>query len=146
MQLDDTTNRVFIHNLDAELAEIDSSEEQEKLIFIPDIEKKLSKIPQHVLRGSSALSQDHEEQQLVLYSVPHSLTGDEGSRSVRRAILESRQWARERALREEQARHQDMERKYEHDDAEVGTETAHGYGSGYDGEEVGEDPDAMDIG
>lgn len=143
MQVDETRDRVYVHNLDEELADIEASEEREKLIFLPDIEKKLSKIPNHVLRGNSAVDGDHEDQQLVLYKVPKSLTTDEGSSSVMRAILESRQRAREKALQE--ARQEDMERKYEQGDLEQGTETAHGYGSGYSGE-VDPDPDAMDIG
>ncbi|KAM3419906.1 hypothetical protein BST61_g3226 [Cercospora zeina] len=139
MQVDETRDRVFIHDLDAELAEAESSEE--RLIFLPDIEKHFSRIPKHVLTGKS---DDVEGQELVLYSVPQSLSVDASRDAVRHAIVEARQRARERAMME--ARQRDMVRQYGQvlDDS---TEVAHGYGTGYvtelDG--VGDDPDAMDM-
>ncbi|KAF2772048.1 hypothetical protein EJ03DRAFT_348862 [Teratosphaeria nubilosa] len=136
MQVDDTRDRVYIHNLDEELADIESDEE--RLIFLPDIEKRLSRIPHQVLTGAGS----GENQQLVLYSVPKSLTVDEGSDSVRKAIIEARQRAREKA--EEEARHEEMNRQYDQTGHVAATETAHGYSGGYD-EEVVDDPDAMEI-
>ncbi|KAK4498847.1 hypothetical protein PRZ48_009357 [Zasmidium cellare] len=139
MQVDETSNRVYIHNLDDELADIESDEE--KLIFLPDIEKKLSRIPQQLLQ--SRRDEDHEGQELVLYSVPKSLTVDEGHDSVRKAIIESRQRARQKA--EEEARHHDMNCKYgQSDHAETVAETAHGYNMGYVVEQD-DDPDVMDM-
>ncbi|KAF2164068.1 hypothetical protein M409DRAFT_56790 [Zasmidium cellare ATCC 36951] len=139
MQVDDTRDRVYIHDLDEELADIESDEE--KLIFLPDIDKKLSRISQQLLQ--SRRDEDHEGQELVLYSVPKSLTVDEGHDSVRKAIIESRQRAREKA--EEEARHHDMNCKYDQSDhAEAVAETAHGYSTGYVVEED-DDPDVMDM-
>ena len=143
MQLDETSNRVFIHDLDQELAEIEAANDEEKLIFLPDIERRLSRIPKHVLTGR-APSEDGEHQELVLYSTPKSLSVDEGHDAVRKAVIEARQRAREKAAMDELARREDMERKYDHEKHELGTETAHGYSSGY-GESF-EDPDAMEIG
>ena len=133
MQLDDTSNRVYIHDLDAELADIESDED--KLVFLPDIEKKFTKIPHQVLSGGQ-----HESQELVLYSVPESITATEGHDSVRRAIIESRQRAREKAI--EDARHADMNRKYDQSEHAAPIETAHGYSVGYEQEP---DSDAMDV-
>lgn len=93
MHVDDTKDRVYIHDLDEELADIESDEQ--RLIFLPDIEKQLSKIPNHILRGTLAASEEHQE--LVLYSVPSSLSVPAEKDSVRKAILESRQRAREKA-------------------------------------------------
>ena len=93
MQLDDTNDRVYIHNLDEELADIES--EEEKLIFLPDIEKKLSKIPKSVLLGEGYPSTGNE---VVLYSVPSSLSVPEEQDNVRKAIIESRARAREKQL------------------------------------------------
>lgn len=139
MQVDDTRDRVYIHNIDDELADIET--EEEKLIFLPDIEKRLSKLPRHVLTG---IRQDEgENQELVLYSVPKSLTVDESNDSVRKAIVEARQRAREKAA--EEARHEDMVRKYDQSEHSGLVETAHGYCGGYE-EELERDPDAMDIG
>ncbi|KAK4565542.1 hypothetical protein LTR86_004159 [Recurvomyces mirabilis] len=138
MNVDDTRDRVYIHDLDAELADIES--EEEKLIFLPDIEKRLSRIPHQVLAGTRSGEDDHH--QLVLYSVPKSLTVDEGQDSVRKAIIEARQRARDKAV--EEARQEDMMRQYSHENHETATETAHGYSTGYEEEEP--DPDAMDLG
>jgi len=139
MNVDDTRNRVFVQNLDAELAEIEANEPDERLIFLPDIEKHFSRIPEHIL--SNPQDATRQQQELVLYSVPKSLTLDESQDSVRKAILEARQRARDKAA--EEARHQEMERQYGTGDGDV-VETAHGYGSGYE-QPVDEDPDAMDI-
>ena len=135
MQVDDKRDKVYIHDLDAELADIESDDE--KLIFLPDIERRLSKVPQQLLRGGD----DHGNQELVLYSVPQSLTVDEDHDSVRKAIIESRQRAREKAA--EEARHEDMNRQYDQSAYTGPAETAHGYNAGYAKEP---DPDAMDIG
>lgn len=137
MNVDDTRDRVFIHDLDAELADAESDEE--RLIFLPDIEKKFSKIPQRLLMGGHDANQE-----LVLYGVPKSLTVDEGHDSVRKAIIETRRRAQEKAA--EDARQADMNRKYDHGEYNGSLETAHGYNSGYGEERVQEqdpDPDAM---
>ena len=93
MQLDDTKDRVYIHNLDDELSEIES--EDEKLIFLPDIEKKLGKIPKSVLLGESHPSAGNE---LVLYGVPTSLSIPKEQDNIRKAIIESRERAREKQM------------------------------------------------
>ena len=49
MLVEDTPHRVYIHDLAAELNDIESDEDTP--IFLPDIEKHLSKIPRHLLRG-----------------------------------------------------------------------------------------------
>lgn len=126
MQMDDRPDRVYIHDLDAELAS-DSESDGEKLIFLPDIEKRFSRIPQQVLAGGS----DNSSQEMVLYSVPQSLSVDAEHDSVRRAIIEARARAREKAAEEERMRQETMERQYDQSGAEGGVESAHGYSSGY---------------
>ena len=93
MQLDNTNDKVYIHNLDEELADIES--EEEKLVFLPDIERKLGKIPKSVLLGEGHPSTGNE---VVLYSVPSSLSVPEEHDNVRKAIIESRARAREKQL------------------------------------------------
>ena len=96
MQLDNTKDKVYIHNLDDELAEIES--EEEKLVFLPDIEKKLGmmgKIPKSVLLGEGYPAPSNE---VVLYSVPSSLSVPKEQDNVRKAIIESRARAREKQL------------------------------------------------
>jgi len=132
MRVDDTKDRVYIYDLDDELADIESDEE--RLIFLPDIEEKLSKIPQHVLTGKR---EDQEGQELVLYSVPSSLTVPAEQDTVRRAIVESRQRARDKAAREAQSQSLYMNNH---------AETAHGMSAeDYVVEGAPNDPDAMDI-
>ena len=94
MQLDDTKDRVYIHNLEDELADIEP--EEEKSIFLPDIEKKLGmmgKSPKSVLLGEGYPSTGNE---MVLYSVPSSLSVPAEQDKVRKAIIESRARARAR--------------------------------------------------
>lgn len=93
MQVDDTKDRIFIHNLDYELANVDS--EEERLVFLPDIEKKLGKIPKSVLLGESYPSAGNE---MVLYGVPTSLSVPQEHDKVRKAIIESRARAREKQI------------------------------------------------
>ena len=91
MQLDDTKDKVYVYNLDQELADIET--EEERLVFLPDIEKKLGKIPKSLLIGHS---QPAANTQMVLYNVPSSLTVTPEKDNVRRAIIETRARAREK--------------------------------------------------
>ena len=95
MQLDDTKDKVYIHNLDDEISDIES--EEERLVFLPDIEKKLAKIPNSVLQGNNHPAVCNE---MILYRVPTSLTVPAEEDNVRKAIIESRARAREKQLRE----------------------------------------------
>jgi hypothetical protein len=91
MSIDDTPHRVYIHDLAAELSDIESDEENP--IFLSDIEKHLSKIPKHVLLGPEP--KPTENNQMVVYSVPTSLTVPEERDGVRMAIMEARRRIRE---------------------------------------------------
>ncbi len=106
MQLDDTKHKVYIYDLDAELSDGESSSDEGKLIFLPDIQKHLreTRIPPRILANNDGELAGNNLQ-LVLYNVPSSLTVPEEQDSVRRAILETR--ARARA-RQEQRRLQDI--------------------------------------
>jgi hypothetical protein len=141
MQVDERPDRVYIHDLDAELAS-DSESDSERLIFLPDIEKRFSRIPQRVLTGGGDGSQE-----LVLYSVPKSLSVDEGHDSVRKAIIEARARAREKAVEDAKSRQEVMDRQYDQSGAVEAVESAHGYSNGYHDTQQEEepDPDAMDI-
>lgn len=138
MQVDDTCNRVYVHDLDAELAEVDT--EERGLVFLPDIEQYFSKLPKQVLAHKK--DGDHEGQQLVLYTEPKSLSIDESRDSVRKAIIEARQRAREKVA--EDTRQADMEARYGDSGSAGVAETAHGYSAGYEMEQE-QDPDAMDV-
>ncbi len=94
MQLDDSKDRVYIYNLDDELSGAES--EEEKLIFLPDIEKRLTKIPKSVLTNTDRAATSNE---MVLYSVPQSLSVPKEQDNVRKAIIETRARARQMQMR-----------------------------------------------
>ncbi|EMD66951.1 hypothetical protein GGP41_005421 [Bipolaris sorokiniana] len=94
MDVEDTPHRVYISDLSAELSDIESDEENP--IFLSDIEKHLSKIPTHVLRGPEPTPT--RDNQMVLYNVPTSLTVPEAQDNVRKAIVETRQRIRNRQV------------------------------------------------
>ena len=95
MHLDDSRDRIYIHNLDDEISDVES--EEEKLVFLPDIEKRLTKIPKSVLTSQS---QPHTSNEVVLYSVPESLSIPREQDNVRKAIIEARERVREKQAHE----------------------------------------------
>ncbi|KAB8596101.1 hypothetical protein FH972_025810 [Carpinus fangiana] len=135
MQVEDTKDKIYIHNLDDELASEEDVPEDERIIFLPDIEKQLAKIPDHILRGDTE-SPRNLGTQLVLYSVPRSITVPEEKDNVRKAIIESRARARleQEAQSEAASASQDS---MLHDDEQDQDTAGQGFPS---------DPDAMDIG
>lgn len=90
MNVDDSRDRIFIHNLEDELADLSSDEEHP--IFIPEIERKLNMLPKVLLRPDNPQRLGNE---LVLYEVPSSLTIPIEQDSTRKAIIESRRRAQE---------------------------------------------------
>lgn len=81
----DPSNVVYVNSLsdsDSEPEEVDANGKK-KLIFIPDIERELTRIPEHVLRSGS----EEQCKALVLYRQPG--VEDKG-RDLRRQILEAR--------------------------------------------------------
>ncbi|KAL8649323.1 MAG: hypothetical protein Q9226_005622 [Calogaya cf. arnoldii] len=146
MQLDDTKDKVYIHNLDAELADLESDEETP--IYLPDIEKKLSKIPRSVLMGRSAPVTSN---QIVLYNVPSSLSVPQEQDNVRRVIIDSRTRAREKQAQEREATHEngaDFRNgiAYLDDRKRNGIAYADGRNSTASTEDMDLDENAMDIG
>jgi len=93
MELEDSKHKVYIYDLDKELEDCQSDED--KPIFIPDIEKHLSKLPRVVLIGDDA-KDAAKNMQMVLYNVPSSLTVPKERDTVRKAIMESRQRMRDK--------------------------------------------------
>lgn len=141
MEVDnDNSNVVYIHDIDEELGSDDDEDDKKGLIFVPDIEKRLTRIPYALAKGSSS-EPSGVSTALVLYSVPSSLTVSREQDSVRRAIIEARARIRQKQI--DEARQQGGEVVV--DDAGVG---GAGVDSGLGGEEEEEeedDPDAMDI-
>ena len=93
MNVDDSRDRIFISNLEDELADLSS--EEENPIFIPDIERKLNALPRALLRPDHPHVAGNE---LILYEIPTSLSIPIEQDSTRKAIIESRQRAQEQHL------------------------------------------------
>lgn len=84
-------NVVYISDLDSD----SESDTDEKVVFLPDIERKLNKIP-YSLAGSDRLKDQPTSTELVLYTIPSSISIPEQKDVVRRAIIESRQRLRQK--------------------------------------------------
>jgi hypothetical protein len=93
MNVDETRDKVYIGNIDDEISDAES--EGEKLVFLSDIEKRLTKIPKSVLTGKS---ETHKGNELVLYGVPEAISIPREQDNVRKAFLESRERARQAAI------------------------------------------------
>lgn len=136
MQLDETKDRIFIADLDAELAKDD--EQEDKLVFLPEIDKRLTKIPKSLLHSQNPPLLG-ASQELVLYNVPASLSVPQEQDSVRKAIIEARARVREKQAEEWAA--SATEEQPGNDEAQMnGVEDVDGIPSETD------DVDAMDIG
>lgn len=95
MRIDDSKHKVYIYSIDEELADDSDADDEGRLVFLPDIEKRLkeTRIPPHVLANSDG---ELAGMQVVLYSDPRSLTVPEEKDGVRKAILEARRRIRAR--------------------------------------------------
>lgn len=141
MEVDnDNPHVVFIRDIDEELGSDDGDENDKKgLIFVPDIEKRLTRIPYALANGGSSKISEPSfgtSQALVLYTVPSSLSVSREQDNVRRAIIEAR--ARIRQKQAGDTRQQGL--------MEAGEVMTDGVdGSGLDSGLDEDDPDAMDI-
>ncbi|KAL0639721.1 hypothetical protein Q9L58_001288 [Maublancomyces gigas] len=140
MEVDnDNPHVVFIHDIDEELGSDDGDENDKKgLIFVPDIEKRLTRIPYALVNESSKISEPSfgTSQALVLYTVPSSLSVSREQDNVRRAIIEAR--AR---IRQKQAGDTRQQGLMEAGEVMADDVDGSGLNSGLDED----DPDAMDI-
>jgi hypothetical protein len=138
MQVDDSKYKVYIYNLEDELSS-ESEPEDGKLVFLPDIEKHLrsNRIPHQALLSSNP---DSVGRELVLYSVPSSLTVPEEQDSVRRAIVETRARLRgkQQAEGDAVADHKDLASSSAGDNSQSTSAES-------PSQPDSEDPDSMDI-
>lgn len=154
MQLDDTKHKVYIYNLDDELASSSDGEssadegQQGRLMFLPDIQKHLlqNRIPPSVLANSEG---ELAGMQLVLYREPESLSVPEEHDSVRRAVIEARNRLREKQRGEQQQQHEAgiaSSSSFSTDamsDGDIAPIPASN--NGYDDNRIDNDPDAMEM-
>lgn len=136
MYLDDTKDKVYIHDLESEIAQIEA--EEPRGIFLPDIDRKISAIPQQLLQ----IQADTANTQMVLYQVPSSISVPEEQDHVRKAIIAARARARE-----EQARKATENEKKEAVRFHNKKQLVDGFVPDRIGEgQAEDDPDAMDLG
>ena len=88
MLLDDTKYTVYIHDLDREIADIESQENG--VPFLPRIPENLTSIPPSILSPTKPSGSEPCGNELVLYSEPSSLTVPRDQDCVRRAIIETK--------------------------------------------------------
>lgn len=99
MTVDETADRVFVRDLDLEIAEIEAEEARRSQgIKLTRAAEEYSKIPDHLLKQSP----DRPElaMQLVLYRDPTSISVSEEHDAVRRAIMAARQRMRDKQAAE----------------------------------------------
>ncbi len=135
MPLDDTKDKIYIYDLESEIAQIEA--EEPKSLFLPDIDRKISAIPQHLLQSPT----NSADTQIVLYQVPSSISVPEEQDHVRKAIIATRARAREKQAREAEETQLKNEEHVNDEDRTNGMVTDRV-------EEHTEDynPDAMDLG
>lgn len=129
MYIDDTRDKVYIHDLASEIAQIEADEPN--ALYLPDIDRKISAIPPQLLQNQT----NNANTQLVLYQVPSSISVPEEHDHVRRAIIAARARAREEQAKKFEDKKVEEDFHHEND-----TSTVVPYRNAEDF-----DPDAMDI-
>lgn len=153
MPVDETPSKIYIHDLAAEIAQIEA--EEPKDFFLADVDKKVSAIPATLLQNSHA----DPNMQMILYREPSSISVPVEEDAVRKAIIDARRRVRERqrAERDDEERNGRINgnRRFwlgTEDGGEEGRRkgngryTVHGVQPNGLADDIDEDPDAMDIG
>ena len=138
MEVEDTKDRVYIRDLDEELGDVAKEDVGERIVFLPDIERRLNNLPKKLLAGDQSLEATGNE--LVLYNVPSSLSVPLEQDSVRKVILETR--ARAQHQQETESPAASSRGSMLHEDAQHGMAVEQGSPK----RDPDHDEDAMDIG
>ncbi|EGD95967.1 hypothetical protein TESG_03429 [Trichophyton tonsurans CBS 112818] len=93
MQVDDTKTRVYITDLEDEIAQIEEEERGQTFKVMPEMEKQLMSVPKSVLTHKPKEERNNE---LVLYRVPAALGIPAEQDSVRAVMTDARERAREK--------------------------------------------------
>lgn len=95
MPVDDTSDRIWIHDLDREIAEIEAEEERARMALLSETGDAYSKIPEHLLKQNMASNENAANMQLILYQEPTSLSLTEEEDAIRKTIIDARRRLRE---------------------------------------------------
>ncbi|KIW23163.1 uncharacterized protein PV07_11383 [Cladophialophora immunda] len=156
MTVDDTPHRIIIHDLESEIAQIEAEEAAHNAtIFLPDIDKKVSSVPQKLLQlrnldrqaQPAGLPPENLNTALVLYRDPSSISVPEEEDVVRKTIIEARRRAREKTAEEqrERERREAEARALQHDQRSTEWDDAMTDNSLHGEAVVDDDLDAMEI-
>lgn len=101
MPVDDTADRVYIGDLEAEIAAIEAEEaqqraEREQQLMLSQAGQDMLQIPAHLLRPQRYQDSPASNMQMVLYRDPTSISVPEEEDAVRKTIIAARARARER--------------------------------------------------
>jgi hypothetical protein len=100
-------------------------------VFLPDIEMRLTRVPYALLETGGGTPTSPTSTELVLYSVPNSISVSEEKDNVRRVIIEARNRLRQRQADETPPKQSEFE----------GSEMVNMVTEN----DFSDDPDAMDI-
>lgn len=100
MPLDETADRVWVHDIDAEVAEIEAEEARHGGIELSEAAKEYSKIPEHLLKQNPQAEDPAANMQVILYQDPISISLPEEEDAVRRTIVEARKRMRDKQAEE----------------------------------------------
>jgi len=103
MPVDDTPDRIWVHDLDAEIAEIEAEEAKERdRVQLSEAGNQYAKIPDHLLKQNSKFDDPASNMQIILYRDPISISVPEEDDAVRKTIVEARKRMRENQTQTEQ--------------------------------------------
>lgn len=101
MPIDETADRIWVHDLDAEIAEIEADEAREReriQLSLSEAGSQYAKIPDHLLKLNNQADPPASNMQMVLYRDPISLSVPEENDAVRKTVAEARRRMRENQL------------------------------------------------
>ncbi|OAP63587.1 hypothetical protein AYL99_02814 [Fonsecaea erecta] len=151
MTIDDAPHRIIIHDLESEIAQIEAEEAAHNAtIFLPDIDRKVSRVPQKLLRPqnhdrlpqATGLPPENLNTALVLYRDPSSISVPEEEDVVRKTIIEARRRAREKTAEEQREKER---REAEARALQLGQNSVEWDDAMTDNPVVDDDLDAMEI-
>ncbi|KAK5092195.1 hypothetical protein LTR70_005850 [Exophiala xenobiotica] len=103
MPVDDTPDRIWVHDLDAEIAEIEAEEAKERdRVQLSEAGNQYAKIPDHLLKQNSKVDDPASNMQMILYRDPISISVPEEDDAVRKTIVEARRRMRDNQPQMEQ--------------------------------------------
>lgn len=143
MQIEDTKTRVYINDLEHEIAEIEKEEAKKKIRFMPEIERELMAVPSWLLlpRSSESNGNNTDNNQVILYQDPAYLSIPKKLDSHKSSLADGWQGSREKGLGKPSYNNVGSPRKKE----EAQLYGLSGQPARFTGPSAGQDADIMDL-